>query len=665
MNNYTVIISATSITLSAISPAQITFDPSLITSLYGYSIAKLVYDFGDGSDAYTVHSSNSANAISVPITHNFFRPTSADSATLTATILAYEYTTFASKQHNIILPLEMPTFPANAYYPLAVRAYEDKIIVVGEQVSVSGSQTFANIIVPASAQTYDTTEVAATCVDPTPLTNFSVTITGASQAVFGTAIEASAVSGTLVFVSDQGNYSSQYYSQIATAVNAITADGYLFGGNNNYPYGWASSVVTNWSGYASLVTQQVAFPALGMKDQIATGVIESVISTVLVEEDVWTYSPAVSSTLSYGPTAVVEIPWYEDGYDASGWASGTTPIGYGSGGYINTAIASTIPITINCAETNPITSLYARNTFTIVGADLTGADAVRIRYKLGAAIAIYINEVLVATDNLYTPYQESSPDPICAQIETTPSWRSAYVPLSCVSVGTNTIAIRAIQHPADTTSLFFDVSLSTINTTGIYLPVAPYGASQPQHFGYLPGNKRYYDVVFPGDIHLFVLNPGINRLSPCINCVEPDGFTIGSAQYLWFVDAILNSTSRWKVVMFHTPNIGSAVNSSEQLFREFDWGFDSLGVQLILNGGLGVNEHCIRNNIHYVNCSASTIGIASVEVPCAESAWLDVVENNEQKGAPAIVKISATQSNMQVDFLRASTSQIIHTFKIV
>ncbi len=664
MNLYTVTPSSTFSSVTAIVPALVTFDMQYVTTPNDFAVSKLVYDFGDGSATHTAYSSNSANAIDVPVTHSFYRAASSDSNSVTATVVAFEYNTFQTKQYDVAFSLNLPAFPAVALYPLELRAFADRILTVNEQCSVSSGNVFANIIVPASATPFVTTAVAATCVDPTPLSNLSVTITAPSQAVLGTSVAASAVSGTLVFVSDQGNYNSQYYTSIATAVNSIVADGYLFGGNNNYPYGGVASRSSSWSGYNSLRVADKCYPALGTRDQMSTGVMETVVSDLLLDGDQWKYSISAGNTLSYTPTAVLQIEWYQDQYNDTSWAVGNSPIGYMSGGYIVTAIASTVPLTANCAQTLPVTGVYARNTFSVIASDLVGADAVRIKYQPGAAVAIYINEVLVVTDNVELPYTQNAPNVICAQLETTPTWRSAYAPLSCINVGTNTIAVRTMQHPNDPQRLYFDASVATVDAPGIVVSNAAYGASQTQYFEHLPGNRRYYDVVLPGDVHLFVLNSGVNSLYPCTRIVEPDGVAIGSEQYQWFVQTIKASTSRWKIVMFHTANIGST-NTLYSLFREFDWGFDSLGVNLILNGGLGINEHCIRNNINYVNCSANTVSINPVPFICQEAVWTDIVENNNLKGEPAIVKLTANQSQLQVDFIRAASMVNIHSFKIV
>lgn len=662
MNSYYYNLSATTInTVSLISPAHITFNPAYIQSLHGYEIAKIVYNFGDSTPHHTVYTSNSSNACDVTVSHNFFKSLSADPTTIAMKVSAYEFTTFACRQYNINVRLVLPTYPVIDFWPLEIRAFDDKLLVVSEMLDPTTTNaatrqtyTFANIIVPASATDYQTTTLTNSCVDPTPLSNFTVTVTATPQPVYGATVATSAASGTLVFVSDQGNYNSVYYASVAAAINTLTADGYLFGGNNNYPRGEITSVDSNWSGYSTLLGTQKVYPALGVRDLCATVAKEIVNSIVLLEGETWRYS--LSSN---------DPQWYSVGYDDSLWLSGSTPLGYSSGGFLGTQVASTHPLSAYCngCEILPVTDLYARTTFTTTSADFITTSSVRLRYKYNDAIAIFVNGSQVATDNIFTPYT-SAPVAVCERSSALGAFTTVYLPTSSLNIGSNTIAIHTIQHSNNSNSLFFDAEVATVCANNVLAP-STYGCPQVQKFSHLPGNRRYYDVVLPGDVHLFVLNSGINSNYPCRYCVEPDGFAIGSPQYQWLIDMILNSTSRWKVVMFHMPYLGSTTNSDYFLFTDFDWGFESLGVNLVLNGSLGINEHCIRGKVHYVNCSANTCGLAAVTSISEEAVWTDIVENNNSKGLPAVVNIVASQSDMSVSFLRASSLEIIHTFKIV
>lgn len=659
MNTYTVNLSATSINVAnVLSPAQITFNPNTITSLNGFNIAKLVYDFGDNTDPYTVFSSNSGSATTVSTTHNFFRSTSADSPTVTASVSAYEYTTFACKIYNVVLNLTIPAFASSALlYPVNIQAMNDKVFIVQQQTDADSSAPYehyihTSIIIPASATDYVSSDNSSTCINPTPSSNFTVTLTASSTPIYGATFAASAISGVMVFVSDQGNSSNSNYASIAAAVNSITADAYLFGGNNNYPHGSIATIAGNWSGYSSLLSQETCYPALGFRDLQATSCNETVVSILLLEEESWKYSLSATSG-----------NWYVDSHDDTLWASGNTPIGFATGNFINTVVATAHPLTAWCTETLPVTSIYGRNTFTAILSDFTSANALRVRYRHNDAIAIFINEQLVITDNMYTPYS-SAVDVICEHSKSDAGpWIYKYIPLDYISVGVNTLAVHVAQHPNDQASLFFDVEISTTRVPNTPIP-STYGAPQTQYFD-LPGNNRYYDVILPGDVHLFVLNSGVSDIYPCRWQVEPDGIAVGSTQYLWFTNAILNSTSRWKVVMFHTPFFGSTPYPLSYLLPEFNWGFESLGVDLILNGALGINEHCIREKVHYVNCSCTTNRITPITTNSEYSMWNDIAPYNDNKGLPAIVKIVATQSDINVMFLRASTLTNIHSFKIV
>lgn len=140
------------------------------------------------------------------------------------------------------------------------------------------------------------------------------------------------------------------------------------------------------------------------------------------------------------------------------------------------------------------------------------------------------------------------------------------------------------------------------------------GQPQIDKFSYLDdygSNRRYYHVPFnDADIDLFVLNSGVDSAG-VLN--EADGNTLGSAQYDWFVSAIANSSNKFKIVMFHHPYITIETAATALAFdflTDMDWIFESLGVDLVLNGHAHTDFHIKRvitpgadKYCHVVNCS--------------------------------------------------------------
>lgn len=87
----------------------------------------------------------------------------------------------------------------------------------------------------------------------------------------------------------------------------------------------------------------------------------------------------------------------------------------------------------------------------------------------------------------------------------------------------------------------------------------------------LPGNERYYDVVW-GAVHLFALDSDPS---------EPDGVTADSIQGRWLKRELAASTARWKIVYFHHAPYSSGPHGSNLALR---WPYKQWGVSLVLTG---------------------------------------------------------------------------------
>jgi hypothetical protein len=97
------------------------------------------------------------------------------------------------------------------------------------------------------------------------------------------------------------------------------------------------------------------------------------------------------------------------------------------------------------------------------------------------------------------------------------------------------------------------------------------GAAEYYNFFTFPGNERYYKLS-QGNVDWFFLNS---------NPEEPDGNTVGSAQYDWAQQEIQASTATWKFVVFHHPPYSSA-NSSDA--TNMQWPFATWGANAVFTG---------------------------------------------------------------------------------
>ncbi len=109
----------------------------------------------------------------------------------------------------------------------------------------------------------------------------------------------------------------------------------------------------------------------------------------------------------------------------------------------------------------------------------------------------------------------------------------------------------------------------------------------PEFFPYLPGNKRYYDLV-RGPVHFFMLDSDPK---------EPDGITPDSKQGRWLQERLKASTAPWQVVVFHHAPYSSGWHGDTEWMQ---WPFAEWGVDLVLNGHDHTYERVHRHGIVYI-----------------------------------------------------------------
>ena len=127
----------------------------------------------------------------------------------------------------------------------------------------------------------------------------------------------------------------------------------------------------------------------------------------------------------------------------------------------------------------------------------------------------------------------------------------------------------------------------------------------------LPGNERYYDVVW-GDVHLFALDSDPN---------EPDGVTPDSIQGQWLKSTLAASTSHFNVVYMHHPPFSSGPHGASSYMQ---WPYKEWGADLVVGGHDHDYERLNVDGLTYIVCGlggASNYPIADTRVPGSEFAF--------------------------------------------
>jgi hypothetical protein len=103
----------------------------------------------------------------------------------------------------------------------------------------------------------------------------------------------------------------------------------------------------------------------------------------------------------------------------------------------------------------------------------------------------------------------------------------------------------------------------------------------------LPGNERYYDVVW-GNVHFFAIDSDVN---------EPDGIGPDSIQAQWLKRGLAASTSVFDVVAMHHPPYSSGSHGNQTALQ---WPYADWGAELVLAGHDHCYERIERDGITYV-----------------------------------------------------------------
>jgi len=102
----------------------------------------------------------------------------------------------------------------------------------------------------------------------------------------------------------------------------------------------------------------------------------------------------------------------------------------------------------------------------------------------------------------------------------------------------------------------------------------------------LPGNERYYDVVW-GPVHLFMVDTDER---------EPDGATSTSPQARWLEKSLSDSNAPWKLVFTHHAPYTSHCYPDTPRMR---WPFKAWGADAVLSGFYHIYERLLVDGLPY------------------------------------------------------------------
>ena len=178
-----------------------------------------------------------------------------------------------------------------------------------------------------------------------------------------------------------------------------------------------------------------------------------------------------------------------------------------------------------------------------------------------------------------------------------------------------------------------------------------------------PGNRRYFSKVLGnGLVEIFVLSSGYNTAGVL---VEPDGNAVGSAQHLWFANAINESTATWKLVFFHHPpvtNEHDAATGVPRVAPAMDWPEFSL-VHGIFCGHEHFAEEISFKGIPLINASGAvrvlageggqaSLSLFGAQVSRSQLLWVNDTHR-------LFVRLNITPNNILLEWVETGTDRVI------
>lgn len=182
------------------------------------------------------------------------------------------------------------------------------------------------------------------------------------------------------------------------------------------------------------------------------------------------------------------------------------------------------------------------------------------------------------------------------------------------------------------------------------------------HFTYLPGNRRYWTLVFgAGLLQIFVLNTGVNTAldDPVTSGCEPDGNTSTSVQHAWFVSELAKSTAKWKLVFFHQPPITTEATVGSAACVAMDWP-EFAQVDGVFCGHEHMAEWLTLRGVPVINASGAvkTDGDFTMAVQGASVDRANIVWANDLR--KLFARVNVTPARIVIDFIDVPSGAVIY-----
>jgi len=194
------------------------------------------------------------------------------------------------------------------------------------------------------------------------------------------------------------------------------------------------------------------------------------------------------------------------------------------------------------------------------------------------------------------------------------------------------------------------------------LDSTPPGLPQLTTFGYLPNNRRFYDIAVPEvDTHFFFLNSGVDSDG---DLLESEGNTIDSNQYNWLAAKVENSPYKRLIAVYHHPHISTR---SDKILPAMDWGWSDIGGKKFtacLVGHTHVCEHLKENDVHFINASGSVRGIVAGDGSVHGGDSPEIIWENLNTSKKFAVKLKLTKNYVVVSYVNTSTGITEYSFTI-
>ncbi|MEX1071245.1 MAG: metallophosphoesterase [Anaerolineales bacterium] len=158
------------------------------------------------------------------------------------------------------------------------------------------------------------------------------------------------------------------------------------------------------------------------------------------------------------------------------------------------------------------------------------------------------------------------------------------------------------------------------------------GAEPYLDFFTLPGNERYYDVVW-SPVQLFIVDSDPH---------EPDGVGISSDQAAWLQEELASSEEAWQVVIMHHPPYSSSEHGSTVALQ---WSYQDWGADVVLAGHDHVYERLEVDGLPYL---ISGLGGHASRYDFVNILPESKVRYNDTWGA---LRVTVTSQSMAIEFI--------------